>query len=659
MSSIDLLFGKALLDDEYNEVIQEKPVGTTVSEYETQPPTRCGLCMTAPTIPDEIVYKQILAAYVYVYTSRMDTWSDGSYQYPCLEAFSAPFNYDAVTSFTKRPATTGYGDIDIKEDDYLPTWLYRQVGSTVVKKLLTNGARIELFASTIYTPNSDKGPFVRLELGDAIKPVFELLYPLKNSVISRSTPTTFQWTLGIEGEALEPVTIKNVTFMWRYVGSEQLNSVNLQNTTQYTVPAGTFETGSIEWRILVTATSGASVGSGFLQVEVSEPTSTAMAISPKETIVDGASPIEFKWNHISSNGTAQTGFDLQVSRDLLQWTTIASEKTAQTHTTIPERTLSSGDVYWRVRTYNLDDIAGDWSDPAHIIVLAAPETPSVALVSNDPKFSIRWDQTEQQGYEISINDTVVAKKYTPTSAYTYDKYLAPGTYDVFVRIQNKFGYWSGWGKCIATIEDYGENLIPLNVKVDGHIVNLSWSEADEYDGYIVYRNGIKIGETTEMNFVDQFAAGETIYLVRGIFNDNGKCQVSQEKTVFVSVKNLMIAERENPNWISLPQSTSSLRATSAVKSCSVTYSHFAGSPLPDADVGEQQSSTFILDCAWKNSDLRDADAFEALLGKAVVVKTITGKTFTAILESLQSETNRFWTSLTAQLTQIGTEDETI
>ena len=401
----------------------------------------------------------------------------------------------------------------------------------------------------------------------------------------------------------------------------------------------------------MTANSGAVTESAWTTTEVKEPVSSASVVSPVSSVLDGTAEQTFVWEHIISNGTAQYAFDLQTSPDNATWTTIRSQITDATSTTFAAGTFDAGDLWWRVRTYNLSNIPSEWSEAAHCIVIASPDTPVITADDASPRFVLRWQQSGQQAYELMVDGEVIAKTHSAESIYRHDGYLEPGTYTVRVRIQNKFQMWSEWGTANLQIKNVEGAAIQLAASGENE-VRLNWSTSGTYSSYLVYRNGAKIGETADSAFVDHFAVGEASYQVRGIYRDSGNYTMSNMATVTIVPKTLMIAAIDNPVWISMPLSASSLRSTGLTASQSVTYTHFIGSGLPDAEIGEAVSKTYNLECAWLSTDLTHIGQFEALLGKAVCVKTPSQRRIVGVVSQMSVRENRFYVAYTVPITEV-------
>lgn len=606
----------------------------------------------------DVLYRELISAKLCVYVSghRVGTDENNVPQFrPIAEKWSV---YDMTVGQTVPKWSFEFIPAKHKSGQSLPSWMYTEaVGTEIAQHVFNNGVVLTPNDCVVWTTRSSSVPYLSLTQGDLVGLTITPLYPTSTATITKSLPTTFQWSSVPESEnTLDPVSIDSCVLRWRYLDDSSYTEIPLGPVSEYTMPAGTFENGTVEWQIEAIANSGVITTTPWIQSSVAEPLSSAKAVAPQNTVIDGSKPIQFCWEHIISNGTQQKAFEVQISRDLQTWSDLVSNESGETSTTVAENTFTSGDLYWRVRTYNLDGFPGDWSDAAHVIVIAAPTIPSVTVSDAAPKFSIRWHQHDQQGYEISLNGTVIAKKYGQSSAYVHTQHLFPGNYSIKVRIQNKYGLWSSWGEALLFIAESDEPPISLVVTQEDHVAHLRWNTDGAYDGYLVYRNGIKIAEISGHEYIDQFAAGVTEYQIRGVYNASGYCGLSQATQISINIPNMLVAAASCPRWISLAQSVSSLRVIKLSKSRSVTYNHFIGAALPSADIGEAETQALEIDSAWPNTNLSQAHDFEALLGKTVAIKTPTGNSIFAVMDSVHKEENRFWTAYRAQLTPIDWEE---
>lgn len=170
---------------------------------------------------------------------------------------------------------------------------------------------------------------------------------------------------------------KSGTFRWRAKGSGTVNSINCGTSQRCEVPAGTFTTDEIEWQVEVVTSADQTITSDWYTLSTVEALPEAVPISPVSTMVDGSAPCKFSWAHNIATSTAQTAADLQYHTGDGLWQALGHVSGDSTEYTVPANTFSSGSVFWRVRTYNTDSTAGDWSDPVEIIVVGWRRRPPV------------------------------------------------------------------------------------------------------------------------------------------------------------------------------------------------------------------------------------------------------------------------------------------
>ena len=459
----------------------------------------------------------------------------------------------------------------------------------------------------------------------------------------------FSWAISHSGFT-DTVAQKSANFKWRVTGSSTINKISVGADTFVTVPANTFTADSIQWQVEATTVGGSVAISEWYTISTLEQASTAKPLRPVNTVIGSSVDNTFYWEHIIPTGSAQTAFDLQTSPDGAVWSNLQTGSTQNTFATVPANTLPGGDLYWRVRTYNTDSTAGEWSEAAHCIVIAAPNAPSVSVTRNAPKFSIRWQQTGQQAYEIRVDGTVVQKKFGVDTAYEHISHLDDGTHIIEVRIQNKYSLWSDWSSVSIVVTNKSGGAIKANA-TGGNPIVLSWNAYVAYSSYSVYRDGTKIGESDTGLFTDHFAVGVVEYQVRGVLSD-GNYTMSNPVEVDASVSRMMIAAVDSPEWLDISLSASSLRRTTYNAAQAVTFKNYIGNALPSAEIGEHVSKTYNFDVAWPTKDRASIEAFERLLGKLVCVKTPYDGRFIGILNPIDRRENRFVTTFNASVTLV-------
>lgn len=174
-------------------------------------------------------------------------------------------------------------------------------------------------------------------------------------------------------------------------------------------------------------------------------------IDPVSVYRDIKSVIRFRWQYNSRVGGVQKKYNLQWSdNNGLTWTTI-SKTTANTYYDMPANTLLSGNIIWRVRTYNEYDEVSEYSDTAAFFAMGAPLDPSIFITkTNSAKPTIKWTADSQQVYQIQVlqNSNVVYDTGNVASLlmfeHTVKQFLADGSYIARVRTKNEYDLWSSW-----------------------------------------------------------------------------------------------------------------------------------------------------------------------------------------------------------------------
>ena len=254
------------------------------------------------------------------------------------------------------------------------------------------------------------------------------------------------------------------------------------------------------------------------------PPNTPAPTEPIGSYKDSKKVIRFEWQYISDVGGTQKAYDLQWSADQINWTTI-SKTTSNTYYDMPADALPTGNIYWRVRTYNEYDEVGDYCTIQGFYAIGAPEAPHINTIPIDtsrPKIS--WGAFGQQSYQLQImlnSDLVYDSGIIPHASERQHKiksWLADGSYIVKLRIMNEYGLWSEWGSTLVTISTAKPNKPALSVQPSeyGAELNINISGATEY--YLIYRDGICIGKTTSNTYIDNAVQSgkEYIYYVRAV-----------------------------------------------------------------------------------------------------------------------------------------------
>lgn len=498
-----------------------------------------------------------------------------------------------------------------------------------------------------YGEKSTRKPFLTCEYSnDNVGIKADNLSPSAGAFVNRAQKNTFTWDAEDDTEPTQvcfaEIKQTSAVFEWRVKNASTSKTISVSGaTTSCTVPANTFPSGTIEWRVKVTANSGTTTTSAWQEITTTDVTPTAKPVSPSGIVIDATIANRFSWQHIISTGTPQSKADLQWSADGATWNTLATVTGENQYYDVPANTFASGTKYWRVRTYNTDNTASEWSDKAEFIAINAPSAPSIVIQSTGPRPRITWQTTEQEAYQLTLSSGYASGTvYGTEKAWRSPVYLADGSYTVRVRVQNKYGMWSEWSAAALPISHTEGEAITLTATA-GHEAALTWQTAGSYDFYLVERDGVAIARTVQKQYIDHTSIGSVTYRVRGCYDESDNYGVSNSANVEILPETNMICDLETGVWLEMRLSETQLRTNRTSFSAGVSTVHLAGLAYPVEERSEQRDRALSVACAWPHAQRAAALALEALVGRLVCLKDRYGNMVVGSLPSLESNCDEF------------------
>lgn len=495
-----------------------------------------------------------------------------------------------------------------------------------------------------YSSHSDNKPYLAIELSEELATGYLKDFSPTTGYIDLSKDNIFGFDFEQKADepSITPLAVKSFTLQLRKHGQTEITSINVTtwagDAPNVTVPAGTISGESIDWRVIAKTNANQTLTSDWMTLSVEDVPPTAWAISPKDVVVDGSKDQIFIWGHASSTGTAQSKTDLQKSTDGSTWTALTTVTGAARQWTCPAGTLTSSIKYWRVRTYNADGIAGEWSDAAQIVVIAAPTAPSIQIKSTGPRPSISWQTSEQEAYQVELDGKLSGgTHYGTDKTWTSPAYLADGSHTVRVRVQNQYGMWSDWGAAALPVTNTPGASITLTVQASS-VADLSWQTTGSYDFYLVYRNRKPIAKLTQTQYTDELSSGNVTYQVRGCFDGSSNYGLSSAVTVtittgqYVTLYGIASGKKVTLKHCGLknqPVQNAINRDIQYIFMYGSTYPHAERSEFVTKKVGG--TAVFLPD--------EDKAGFDALIGELVCLKTQSGEMVIGYLNET-SDTSR-------------------
>ena len=364
--------------------------------------------------------------------------------------------------------------------------------------------------------------------------------------------------------------------------------------------------------------------------------STASADSPQGVTVNLSDGIRFQWTHIQESGSRQTAAELQISDDSTTWETLASVSGAETSVIVPSGTLTSGTWYWRVRTRNLDGVAGAWSEPTTIIVMTSATVPIVSVSDTSPRPTVMWQTSEQEAIELLL-DGKLYREFGTAKIWKPPVYLSDGEHRVDVRTVNMQGLWSEWGSVIFEVSNAPSNPLTLTVQT-GYRAELSWSNGG-YDFYLIYRENVPIAKVSQISYTDELSVGSTSYAIRGGYDGNGNYGLSNTVTVDVRPRWPVLIDVETGTKIDLDVSDDEIREIEHGAGMSFASYKVAGRTFPvKVGTGFGESTTELKAAFASLEELRSFDMF---LHRLVCLKT-SARAVIGLLETVRTVHNGFY-----------------
>ena len=477
--------------------------------------------------------------------------------------------------------------------------------------------------------------------------------------VPKALPATFSWKLSqkmSEHSATSDVNLaqKTATFRWRTAAGAAATEISCGTASSVTIPAGTFTTNTIQWQVTAATAEGVSATSDWMTISTLEQAGTAETVAPSGIVIDASASNVFKWQHVISTGTAQTKAELQISPDNSTWSALATVTGPSDTYTVPANTISSGTKYWRVRTYNSDGVASEWSAAAQFVAVGAPDAPVVVIGTTSPRPAISWQVEGQQAYQVEIDGVYTSgTRFGTGKTWKAPFYLADGSYTVRVRVQNEYGFWSPWGTAALPVTNVPGGAITLTAE-GGIEAALSWTPGS-FDYYLVYRNGVAIAKVTEPGYTDAASIGVVRYQVRGCYDNSDNYSLSKAVEVTVSTAKVRLYDMERGEWLHFLYDSSAHRSTGLSLSQDIQYVQLSGHTYPVAERSEFKSRALRITCVC--ADDAERQALRALLGHLTCCKTPEGNMTIGYPASITENSDDFFSTYSFTIEQIDRKEE--
>ena len=483
-------------------------------------------------------------------------------------------------------------------------------------------------------------------------------------LISQDEDNTFTWSIGNDYPELFSSTQIAAKFRYQESSAETYTEIDIEDGTQsYTVAASTFTAASVDWQVQIESEDEFWTDeTAWFTLDTGEDSlSTAVCVSPVNKAVNGAIDNTFSWTHIIDTGTEPTGADLQYMIPEGEWTTLATVTGSDTHTVIAAGTLPSGTVYWRVRTYNANSEAGEWSGAAYIAVRAAPSAPSISSISNAARPVVRWQSSSQVSYELNVLsgiNTIYSTGEIPGTVKVHGvtDYLDDGSYTVQLRIKNEYSLWSGWTTGGVTISTTKPDAPTITATAITNGVRITVDVSADITTMYLLRNDIPIAKITG-TYDDYAAVGTNTYVVRGV--DVGDNFADSEEAEAETVINhaVIAAVDDLEEMVSLIVRRGDYPTSPRSKTYISASNNYAGRTYPVITFSEFLSESYSPIYAF--SSATDFDALNELADRrqAILYRDARGDSYYGAIVGLPSERDRLGYTFTLNITRVDYVEE--
>ena len=478
--------------------------------------------------------------------------------------------------------------------------------------------------------------------------------------IQEKSSKTFTFSYGRSATDFEELFLSKSTFALEWKTDSSATATVTGNRSSVTVPANTFpQTGTFQARAKLTNPNGTTTYSEWNTYSTDEPPITATAVAPNNTVESDARNVDFGWSWSSPAGSTPTEAVMQWSTNSATWQHLDTvEIVSDKHRgqSIPLIGVPAGTIYWRIAFRNSDGVLGSYSAPASFVYIAAPAPPAVS-VNPWPRARIQWQSAEQQAYRITVDGVEEIMAFGKDTQYTLLEALPDGEHIVTVSVQGQFGLWSAPTAVTFTVQNIETPEVILTGKsgIDNVLV---WDDTDSYAfsrRYDIYRDGELIaivktmGNAQGARYVDKYANGKHTYKVRrgeAYYTD------SNEITLYGGSCETVIGALDGEEYIPLTLTdTSDTAQTFSWRKPSVAR-HFEGAEYPVVETSDFSDRYANYTVAFTGR--KCAEAFEALRGKTVIIKSRAREMMVGVLTEFEKRVGNFYITYTFSIRQIHT-----
>lgn len=470
--------------------------------------------------------------------------------------------------------------------------------------------------------------------------------PASGSFVDDLNGFRISWTLDAPASAAGNVFMPtDIQFQWgttQSLGNTITLTLNPEDPESYkgvNIPANTFPTsGTVYWKIRWKS----ELEDTYWETDIgtystTDSTAVVTPTYPVNASIDGEVDNVFTWDYESDTGLPQYAFDFQYSNnDGLSWENLFQhQESTSPSCTVPANTFIAGNGLWKVRGYNTDDVAGEWSQQASIIVRAASKPPVISSVTTTPKVTITWQANGQQAFRLTAKNSTETYEsgivFGTGKTFTIPHYWDDGELQIAISIENRFGVWSDEATTAVIIKNTPSGNISLNGSVADYGAVLNWSTNSTFKAFYVFRDGAAIASVTDTAYIDYGICGKAAYWVMGVTKE-GNYTESNILDLYSAPEHAIIAAVDSGDWIELRVNRGGMPEITETHMEDISYQYYSGRMYPVAysSMFRERTKTFGF-TVWKDA----AEKLGDLIGQLVSLKDYTGGKIIGVLNNLQ------------------------
>lgn len=426
---------------------------------------------------------------------------------------------------------------------------------------------------------------------------------------------TFSFSMNYISGIDEQYTIQSGTFSW--CDAEDTSNWHTQAFTgsSVTIPANTFTSGNnYLYKATVVLDDGSTCEIGQYTFMTVDGVPTATPSQPSNVVIYGET--DFTWNYSNTRGTPQYAYDLQISNDGgSTWETLFSHVvTANTRSAVVAG-ITAGTKLWRVRAYNQDDVASEWSETASFICNVPPSAPAITSITGNGRKTIAWESTDQVAFHLVVEDSMTGgivydsgDVYSSNTQYLINDYLPNGGYTVKVKIINIYGKESPYASAQFT-QSSGTLNPTLKLQYNEESGQVLITATDENaTRFYLKRNGVLIAQFSGGTYFDYFASGLTEYELISVDADDNFGTVSG--SIVATVRNARII-RKDGQIINVSERWNAMYTVESAEERRYQANEFLGASVPSHIFAKMRTKRYAF--VFEDADRIAAD----LLGEVV------------------------------------------